>query len=70
MQGRTKITPEQRISRLEGAYEQVDARLHDMAQSIQALRTEMHNRMNTLTAIVVGSWITLALGIIGLYFIR
>ena len=33
---------EQRISRLEGAYEQVDRRLDEMHQSINGLRAEMN----------------------------
>ena len=69
------MTMEQRVSRLEGAYEQVDARLHDLGQSVESMRSEMnsrfaevHNRINTLTAIVVGAWITTIIAIVGLYF--
>ena len=32
---------EQRVSRLEGAYEQVDRRLDDMSRAIQGLREDM-----------------------------
>ncbi len=32
---------EQRISRLEGAYEQVDKRLDDLSRAIEGLRTDM-----------------------------
>ena len=46
---------EQRISRLEGAYEQVDRRLDEMHQSIiglraelNGLRVEMHESINSL----------------------
>ena len=35
------MTTEQRISRLEGAYEQVDKRLDDLNQSMGGLRSEM-----------------------------
>ena len=35
------VIEQQRISRLEGAYEQVGRRLEDMHQSINGLRTEM-----------------------------
>ncbi|MDE2994488.1 MAG: hypothetical protein OXU67_11470 [Chloroflexota bacterium] len=35
------VIEQQRISRLEGAYEQVDRRLEDMHQSINGLRAEM-----------------------------
>ena len=48
---------EQRISRLEGAYEQVDRRLDEMHQSINNLRAEMnglrvetHESINSLRA--------------------
>ena len=66
---------EQRVSRLEGAYEQVDARLHDITQSVESLRAEMNarfaemnSRINTLMIVMIGSWITVMLAIIGLYF--
>ena len=36
------MTMEQRISRLEGAYEQVDRRLDDMNRAIQGLREDMN----------------------------
>ena len=71
------MTTEQRVSRLEGAYEQVDARLHDMSQAIESLRAdhnarfvEMNNRINTLILLLLGSWVTIILAIIGLYFAR
>ena len=60
----------QRVSRLEGAYEQVDARLHDTGQAVESLRSEMNSRFNTLMVIMIGSWITTILAIIGLYFTR
>ncbi len=78
----------QRVSRLEGAYEQVDARLHDIGQSVESLRSEMNtrfaevngtiesfrletnSRFNTLMVIMIGSWITTILAIIGFYFTR
>ena len=64
-------TAEERISRLEGAYEQVDrrldsidTRLSDLNQSISDLRAETNSRFNTLLTVVIGSWITLVVGII------
>ena len=49
------VIEQQRISRLEGAYEQVDRRLEDMHQSINGLRAqmdglraEMHQSINGL----------------------
>lgn len=51
------VIEQQRISRLEGAYEQVDRRLEDMHQSINGLRAEMdglraemHQSVNGLRA--------------------
>ena len=55
---------------MEGAYEQVDARLHDLAQSLESTRAELNSRINMLTVIVVGSWVTIMLAIIGLYFAK
>ena len=42
------MTTEQRISRLEGAYEQVDKRLDDLNQSITGLRAEMGGRFTEM----------------------
>ena len=39
---------EQRISRVEGAYEQVDRRLSDLTQSMNSLRAEMDNLRNLM----------------------
>jgi chromosome segregation ATPase len=65
---------QERISRLEGAYEQVDKRLDDMNLSIDrlwteinSLRNEMNSRFNNLYILIAGSWITLMAAIIGLY---
>ena len=66
---------EQRISRLEGAYEQVDRRLDEMHQSIiglraemNGLRAEMNSRFNTLYVLIAASWVTIIGAMIGLYF--
>ena len=73
---------EQRISRLEGAYEQVGRRLDEMHQSIiglraemnslrgemNALRAEMNSRFNTLYELIAASWVTIIGAMIGLYF--
>ena len=68
-------TTEERISRLEGAYEQVDRRLDDMNQAIvalrddmNALRNEVNSRINILYVLLCGSWVTTMAAIIGLYF--
>ena len=39
---------EQRVSRLEGAYEQVNERLGDLSRGQDTLRTEMNDRVNEL----------------------
>ena len=63
-------TIEERVSRLEGAYEQVDRRLGgiedrliEMNQNTNARFDEMNNRINTLITVVIGSAATLAVGI-------
>ena len=65
---------EQRVSRLEGAYEQVDRRLDELSRSIESLRTEMNglraemnNRFNNVYVLIGGSWVTIMIAIIGLY---
>ena len=37
----TNMALEERISRLEGAYEQVDRRLDDLSRAIEGLRTDL-----------------------------
>ena len=69
---------EQRISRLEGAYEQVDGRLGDLTLSFEALRAEMiranealraemNSRFNNLYMLLGGAWITVMGALIGLF---
>ena len=53
-------TTEERLSRLEGAYEQVD-RLLD---SIDSRLGEMNSRLNTQLTVMLGLWATLTAGII------
>ncbi len=66
---------QERVSRLEGAYEQVDRRLDDVNRSIQSvrdemgsLRGEMNNRINNLYVLLGGTWVATMAAIIGLYF--
>jgi tetrahydromethanopterin S-methyltransferase subunit G len=59
---------EQRISRLEGAYEQVDRRLDELNRSIDSLRSEMNSRFNNIYVLIGASWVTLIGAMIGLYF--
>ena len=41
---------EQRTSRLEGVYEQVDGRMEDMNRSIESLRTDTNRSIESLRA--------------------
>lgn len=38
------MTTEERLSRLEGAYEQVDQRLGDLTRAVESVRSEMHEQ--------------------------
>ena len=42
------VTTDERLSRLEGAYEQVDGRLGDLSRSFEAMRTEMNQSIEAL----------------------
>ena len=46
----TQATPDipERVSRLEGAYEQVTERLRDLTESLQGLRSEMRSEINSV----------------------
>ena len=48
----TQATPEitERVSRLEGAYEQVTERLRDLTEALQSLRAEMHSEIGSIRA--------------------
>ena len=68
-------TTDERISRLEGAYEQVDRRLDDMNQALNSLRNdtsafrnEVNRRINNLYILFFSGWVTIMAAIIGLYF--
>ena len=52
-------TTEERLSRLEGAYEQVNERLNDLTQAINSLRSETNARFNNMYIIMGGSWVSL-----------
>ena len=41
-------TMPERVSKLEGAYEQVDQRLGELTISVESLRTEMNSRLDTM----------------------
>ena len=61
-------TTDERISRLEGAYEQVDQRLNDISQALNSFRNEVNRRINNLYILFFGGWVTIMAAIIGLYF--
>ena len=72
---------QERLSRLEGTYEQVDRRLNDMNsrldsmqhaiegmhRAIDGLRSEMNSRYNTLVIVMVASWVTLMAAFITMF---
>ncbi len=60
------MVTEERISRLEGAYEQVDRLLDELSQSLNALRSEIKSHINNLYLLLFGSWATIIAAIIGL----
>ena len=69
-------TTEERVSRLEGAYEQVNERLNDVTQSmanlqaeINSFRAEVNSRFNNMYIIMGGSWVSLMAAIIASNFL-
>ena len=48
------VTTEERISRLEGAYEQVDQRLGDLTQAVSSLREELRGEIGSLRQDMTG----------------
>jgi tetrahydromethanopterin S-methyltransferase subunit G len=62
------VAVEQRVSRLEGAYEQVDRRLDGIERTLEALRSETNSRFNTLYIIMAALWVSVVGLLIGLYF--
>ena len=68
-------TSEERISRLEGSYEQVDKRLGDLTASfdrlsndLNALRADMNAKFNTLIIVMATGGVAVAGAIITLAF--
>ena len=55
---------EERVSRLEGAYEQVDRRLGDLTAAVEGLRSEMNAKFNALIAVIGAVGIAVAGGIV------
>ena len=60
------MTSEKRISRSEGAYEQVDSRPSDLTQSFESLRADMNKRFNNLYVLLGAGWVTVMAVLIGL----
>lgn len=65
MTTQASLTSEARISRLEGAYEQVNERLGGLSQSV----SDLHKEIRTLYLFIGGSWVTLMATMIGLYVV-
>lgn len=68
---------EDRLSRLEGAYEQMDKRMADqtaatsaLAAKVDALGAELRREIRSLYFFVGGAWVSLAALVVGLYFAR
>ena len=59
-------TMEERVSRLEGAYEQVDQRLGVLSSEISGLRSEMNARFNNMYMLMGGLWATMVAGIVAM----
>ena len=69
------MATEQRVSRLEGAYEQVDRRLDSMDRRLSEINnrfdemnSRFNSRFNNLYVLIGASWVTLIGAMIGLYF--
>ena len=69
------MTLDDRVSRVEGAQEQIANRLSDLQQSIISVREEIHSlrseansRFNNQLIMVAGSWVTLLAALIALFF--
>ena len=59
-------TMEQRVSRLEGAYEQVDQRLGDIQASLRRLEAKTDAQFRTIMAVMTTGGIAIAAAIIAL----
>ena len=64
----TQAAPDitERVSRLEGAYEQVNERLRDLAESVKALHSEMGSLKTTIIVIGGAVWASTVGGFIAL----
>ena len=64
----TQATPDitERVSRLEGAYEQVNERLRDLTESVKALHSGMGSLKTTIIVIGGAVWASTVGGFIAL----
>ena len=64
----SRATPDitERVSRLEGAYEQVNERLRDLTESVKALHSEMGSLKTTIIVIGGAVWASTVGGFIAL----
>jgi Na+-transporting NADH:ubiquinone oxidoreductase subunit NqrC len=64
----TRTAPEitERVSRLEGAYDQVNERLRDLAESVKDIRSELGSLKTTIIVIGAGVWASTVGGFIAL----
>ena len=65
----TTQTPatEERLSRLEGAYEQVNERLGDLRTDVNRLAQGQDSLRNTMLLLIGGVWATMVGGFIALF---
>ena len=58
---------ETRLSRLDGTVEQMDRRLSNIEQGQRQMQASMEQGTRWLIGLILGTWATLALAILGLY---
>jgi len=58
----------ERLSRLEGGFEQMNQRIINLEQGQQQLRISLEQGQRWVLGLILGTWVTLAMGIVGLYF--
>ena len=64
----TQVVPDitERVSKLEGAYEQVNEPLRDLAESVKDIRSELGSLKTTIIVIGAGVWASTVGGFIAL----
>ena len=61
---------ENRLSRLDGTTEQMDRRLSNIEQGQRQMQASIEQGNRWLIGLILGTWVTLALAILGLYVNR